>query len=59
MELSLESLDVGEILRETLSLVRTTAASHKVTLHELAAEGCVLADRQRLKQVLLNLLSNP
>jgi signal transduction histidine kinase len=32
MELSLESLDVGEILRETLSLVRTTATSHKVTL---------------------------
>jgi len=58
MEISLESLDVGEILRETLSLVRTAAASHKVTLHELAAEGCVLADPRRLKQVLLNLLAN-
>ncbi|MBV9774513.1 MAG: response regulator, partial [Gemmatimonadetes bacterium] len=60
-QLSLEPVQVGEVVQEALTLVRPLAAQHGCTL-AAAAEGdpgaYVVADRQRLTQVLLNLLSN-
>ena len=61
MDLSMEPIDVREVLRETLDLVRPLAAHRNIRLHSDVAETFeqhVLADRQRLKQVLLNLLYN-
>ena len=59
MTLSLEPVHVGSILDEVLQLVRPIAEQGGINLVE--AEGIdvhVRADRQRLKQVFLNLLSN-
>ncbi len=59
MSLSREPVDISEALRETIEFVRPLAVERNVRL--LAPERCdyyLLADRQRLKQVLLNLISN-
>ncbi len=61
MSLSPEPLDAGELALEALDLVRPLAASSGI---ELFTEGArpaeigLVADRQRLKQILLNLLAN-
>ncbi len=52
---------LGEVVDECLGLVRPLAVSREVSLRAPAAdrlEEGVLADRTRLKQVLLNLLAN-
>jgi PAS domain S-box-containing protein len=59
MSLSSEPVEVSEVLRETIELVGPLAAGREVRL--ITPAGCdhyVLADRQRLKQVLINLVSN-
>jgi len=59
--IALEPAPFGEIVQETLDLIYPLAAKAGVRVHaEIsgAPERSVLADRQRLKQVLLNLLSN-
>lgn len=60
VSVSLEPIEVSMILREAIDLVSPMAAEHGVTLlNEVPADsGYVLADRQRLSQVLLNLLTN-
>ncbi|MEX2279976.1 MAG: CHASE3 domain-containing protein, partial [Acidimicrobiia bacterium] len=59
LNLSLEPVDVAEILSESIDLIRPMAATRsiKVTV-EREGVSHVLADRQRLKQAFLNLLSN-
>jgi len=60
MVVNMEPVCVQEILRECMSLIVTLAADRGVTveLKEAERENYVLADRTRIKQVLLNLLSN-
>ncbi len=63
VELSLEPVRVADALTETLDLIRPLAHERGVTLDALPADhplrdGHVMADRQRFKQVLLNLFSN-
>jgi PAS domain S-box-containing protein len=66
IELSLEAVNVGEVLRESLALIRPLAEERGIRVRiagsELPGGGFgdahVLADRQRFRQVLLNLLSN-
>ena len=63
VELSLEPVRVSDALTETLDLIRPLANERGVTLAAITAEhplhqGHVMADRQRFKQVLLNLFSN-
>ncbi|MEA2151197.1 MAG: hypothetical protein QOD69_3027 [Solirubrobacteraceae bacterium] len=61
LSMSLEPVHVGQVVRETLEMLAPLAAARTVIL---APARCaeqdlhVLADRQRLKQVLLNLVSN-
>ena len=64
--LSLEPVHVGELLLETLALIRPLAEERGIRVRMVGSEShsdpCgethVLADRQRFRQVLLNLLSN-
>ncbi|GAA3185082.1 hypothetical protein GCM10010531_44120 [Blastococcus jejuensis] len=60
LSLSLEPVDVGEVVTESLDLVRTAATRRGITLRapDRLNGARVVADRQRLKQVLVNLLSN-
>jgi PAS domain S-box-containing protein len=61
LTVSVEPVHVESTVAEVLDLVRPLAAEHGVTLeNDLGEDGDrhVAADHQRLKQVLLNLLSN-
>jgi signal transduction histidine kinase/ActR/RegA family two-component response regulator len=60
LALSLEPVDVSETVREALDLVRPLAAERaiEIAVDRGVDDAYVVADRQRLSQVLLNLLSN-
>ena len=58
MRISLEPVSVRAVVREVVDLVAPLAAEDGVRIVNRVGEGYVLADYQRLKQVLLNLLSN-
>jgi signal transduction histidine kinase len=61
LALSLEAVDVLEVVAETAELIRPLATEREIGIHAPApTDGSltVHADRQRLKQVLLNLASN-
>src|SRR5438309_3304232 len=60
LQLSLEPVPVQETVRQASERVQPSAAGAHVTVRSEAIEDGVhvLADRQRLQQVLLNLLSN-
>ena len=61
LQLSLEPVSIADVLKEALDLMRPLATQRLI---ELSAASCpdtssfVLADRQRLTQVLLNLVAN-
>jgi PAS domain S-box-containing protein len=59
LSISQEAVPVAAAISEAVELVRPIAAERGIEFREEAVNGAhVLADRQRLKQVLLNLLSN-
>jgi CheY-like chemotaxis protein len=60
LALSLEPVQVSEIIGEALTLVRPLADERDIVLtaDSIASDTYVTADRQRLSQVLLNVLSN-
>jgi PAS domain S-box-containing protein len=60
LSLSLEPVDVADLLIETVRLIRPLADQQAIVLVDPPHTGDhhVLGDRQRLKQILLNLLSN-
>ncbi|MFC7595404.1 GAF domain-containing protein [Terrabacter sp. GCM10028922] len=59
MELDLTTFPMDDVLVQALSLVRERAALHGIRLTlDATAIGSVTADELRLKQVLLNLLTN-
>jgi two-component system, sensor histidine kinase and response regulator len=61
LQLSVEPVAVEDVLEEALDLMRPLAADRAMQLvvdARLSDDLFVLADRQRLKQVLLNLLTN-
>lgn len=61
IELSIEDVDIGQLVDETASLIQAQAESSGIAIHrETTGLGAPLlkADYTKLKQVLLNLLSN-
>jgi signal transduction histidine kinase len=60
LDLSIEPVEVGPLVSEVLGLLGPVAAQRQVVLRppEHAGRAWVMADRQRLLQVLLNFLSN-
>ncbi len=59
LPLKLEPVALQPLLHECVRASDVLARQHRVHLQPLPViDGCVLADRERLKQVLLNLLAN-
>jgi CheY-like chemotaxis protein len=61
LALSLEAVPVCETIEEAIALVQPLAAQSNISLTHEKISGAVrhaMADRQRLKQVILNILSN-
>ncbi|WP_334143989.1 PAS domain S-box protein [Rhabdothermincola sp.] len=61
LNLSLEPVDVSDVLQAAAELITPSAMRREITLlmpQDLETGMAVVADRQRLMQVLLNLLSN-
>lgn len=59
MKLSLSAVPVDEIVHDTIDLYEDTAEERGIALSPTAASGLVVrADRQRLRQVLANLVDN-
>ena len=60
LRLSSEPVALGSVIQESINLVQHLAAERDVTIGEdpFESDSFVMADRQRLKQVLVNLLSN-
>jgi PAS domain S-box-containing protein len=61
LNLSLEPVEVGDVLRAAMELIAPSAARREITMlmpEDLEPGLAVVADRQRTLQVLLNLLSN-
>ena len=59
LKLSIEAVQVSELVHETIGLMEPLAAANGITLSGTTDESCsVNADRRRLKQALLNLTSN-
>ena len=61
MRLSFESIDVGPVVAEAVELIRAMADERRITVEvvppDLGPMG-VKADRQRMRQILINLISN-
>ncbi len=60
-QVSLEPVNLQEVIDDTLDIIRSLASSHNISLQVQFAEAqdCfVEADYTRLKQILINLLSN-
>ncbi len=60
LALTLEPVQIRDVLQETAELVQPLATKRDITIHveHIPAGLRVLADRHRLKQVLINLTSN-
>jgi PAS domain S-box-containing protein len=61
LALSMEPVGLAEVLAETMAMVSGSAAEHGVAISSILPHSYgvhVLADRRRLKQILLNLASN-
>ncbi len=59
LELTVEVVDVSELVRETAGLMEQLAETNRISVSVTSDGTCsVIADRRRLKQALLNLVSN-
>ena len=57
-ELALEAVSIDEVVAECIELVALAAAPRRVAVHREPSGERVIADSQRLKQAVLNLLTN-
>jgi signal transduction histidine kinase len=57
LELNKTKFDLTDLIEETVEDVRLTTSSHALIVHS-NFEGNIYADKDRISQVLLNLLTN-
>jgi signal transduction histidine kinase len=58
LELNNENVDIGELIRETVAMLQPLLDRADVSLIQSGPSARLICDRTRLKQVLLNLVSN-
>jgi CheY-like chemotaxis protein/anti-sigma regulatory factor (Ser/Thr protein kinase) len=58
IRLSMQPVDLAQLVRQSMPLLQSLAAQHGVELETGRAEGFASADPTRLRQVMINLLSN-
>ncbi|MCG5524490.1 response regulator [Ectothiorhodospira haloalkaliphila] len=58
IEMSIEPVPLGDVVRDCLILLRPLARDKGITIHVGQVDQILMADRTRLKQVLINLISN-
>jgi len=58
IRLSLQPVELAELVRQSLPLLQSLASQHGVELETGRADGIARADPTRLRQVLINLVSN-
>ena len=61
LQISMASVELGEVLRESLRLLQPVAEQHGIDLGKgaiMQEQRWVMADKLRLRQVIMNLLSN-
>ncbi|MEO5882189.1 MAG: PAS domain-containing protein, partial [Caldimonas sp.] len=58
LKLALGAVDLGMLVRQSVPLVESLAAQHGVVVEIAEARGAARGDATRLRQVLINLLSN-
>ncbi len=58
LSLQLTDVDVATVIQDVLDLVSPLAADRGITLHPRPVTGTVRADERRLRQVLINLVTN-
>lgn len=58
LELNKESFSLKQLLTETLSDIKSISKNHKIILNYISSKENVLADRDSIHQVLLNLINN-
>jgi CheY-like chemotaxis protein/anti-sigma regulatory factor (Ser/Thr protein kinase) len=58
VRLSMQPVDLAQLVHESLPLLQSLATQHGVLLEIGAAEGIAHGDQTRLRQVLINLVSN-
>jgi len=58
LKLDLHPVALADVVQEALPLVESLASTHGVTVQAESIGGVLLADRTRLRQMLINLLSN-
>jgi signal transduction histidine kinase len=58
LQFNLEVFNLTEVLRDVLETFPYTNTSHQIIFDETSEEFMVLADKQRIEQVIINLLTN-
>jgi signal transduction histidine kinase len=58
LALSLTSFDLVKLVRETVELLQYSTKSHRIEVSSEVHHQVILADRQRIEQVIINLISN-
>ncbi len=58
LNIEMKSLDTHLAISESMALVESLASSHNITLNFQPSQLCIVADRRRFKQVIINLLTN-
>lgn len=58
MPITIDAHDAGEVIAESLAMIQPIANQHGIAIERGGDAVAVLADRRRLQQVILNLVSN-
>ena len=58
LQFNLEAFDLRLVLKDVMETFPYTYKTHKIIFHDLLEPACVYADKQRIEQVINNLLTN-